>query len=114
MTMQNVNAERHLATKAHRLSVQVRMELDSPIYSTYVLYGFESVTSNRAAFICRKYEQEVDVGVGLKGNHRAAIGQGYYVDDIYLRQLCLYSYLITACPPRGVPTKAPFTTQAWI
>ena len=79
-----VDAEKNSATEAHRLYVQVRMEGDSPVYSTYVLYGFESFKANRVAFICRKYEQEIGVGVGLRGNHRAAIGQGYYTDDICL------------------------------
>ncbi len=93
-------------SQAHRLYVQVRLEDNSPVYSTYVLYGFEPLHSNRVAFMCRKYESEVGVGQGLRGNHRSAIGLGYYTDDKNLRRLSLNQFLILTCPPKAIPCKA--------
>ena len=51
-------------------------------------------------FICRKYTEEVFVGVSLRGNHCGDISKVYYNDGINLN-----SYLILTCPPRGVPCK---------
>jgi hypothetical protein len=69
------------------------------------MYGFQAFKANRDAFICRVYEQDFGVGVRLRGNHRAAVGKGYYIDDINLCRICLHSYFISSCPPRGVPCK---------
>jgi hypothetical protein len=94
-----------MTAKAHHLLLQVRMESGSSTYGKYVLYGFERLHSNRVAFICRKYEQEIGVGAGLRGNHRAEIGKGYYVDDLYLRRICLRYYLLVTCPPTPLLNK---------
>jgi hypothetical protein len=81
------------------------MESNSSTYGKYVLYGFERLYANRVAFICRKYEQEIGVGVGLRGNHCAAIGKGYYMDDVNLHHICLQYYLLVTCPPTTIQNK---------
>jgi hypothetical protein len=48
----------------------------------------------------------IGVGGGLWGNRREKIGLGYYTDDILLRRLCLFDFLLNTCPPRCLPYKA--------
>ncbi len=70
---------------AHQLYVQVRLENNSPVYSTYVFYGFEPLHSNHVACLCWKYKEEVGVALGLRGNHCTAIGIGCYTNNVNLR-----------------------------